>query len=170
MRRSGGRPPPIFESWNAEWTRRAASAAAASSTTNEMFSSEEPWAMAMTLMRDEARAEKTRAATPGVPAMPRPTTAITATPRRALTPSTRPLPISSRKAFSRAATARADSASGSVKPMELSEEDWKMVETDTPSSWTAAKVRAAMPGTPMRPLPATVTRAWPRIVARAFTG
>ena len=63
---------------------------AASSTTKEMLSSEEPWAMAMTLTRPEARAEKTRAATPGVPAIPRPTTAITATPRRELTPSTRP--------------------------------------------------------------------------------
>ena len=90
MRRSGGWPPPIFASWNAEWTRRAASAAWASSTTNEMLSSDEPCAMAMTLTRPEARAEKTRAATPGVPAIPRPTTAITATPRRAVTPSTRP--------------------------------------------------------------------------------
>ena len=111
-RRSGGRPPPIFESWKAAWTRRAASAACASSTTNEMLSSEEPCAIAMTLMRPAARAEKTRAAMPGVPAIPRPTTAITATPRRELTPSTRPARISSRKARSSAATARAASALG----------------------------------------------------------
>ena len=42
--------------------------------------------------------------------------------------------------------------------IELSDEDWKMVETERPASWMAEKVRAAMPGTPMRPLPATVTR------------
>jgi hypothetical protein len=126
--------------------------------------------MAITLTRPDARAEKTRAATPGVPAIPRPTTAMTATPRRELTPSTRPAASSSRKARSRAATARSASDPGRVKPIELSEDDWKIVETDTPAAWIAAKVRAAMPGTPMRPLPATVTSAWPRIVARAFTG
>jgi hypothetical protein len=45
-----------------------------------------------------------------------------------------------------------------------------MVETDTPSACNASKVRAAMPGTPISPLPATVTSACPRIVASAFTG
>ncbi len=126
--------------------------------------------MAITLTRPEARAEKTRAATPGVPAIPRPTTAMTATPRLELTPSTRPARSSSRKACSSAATARSASAPGRVKPIELSDEDWKMVDTDTPAAWIAAKVRDAMPGTPMSPLPATVTSAWPRIVASAFTG
>ena len=66
--------------------------------------------------------------------------------------------------------ARSDSASGSVKPIELSDEDWKIVETETPAACTAANVRAAMPGTPIRPLPATVTSAWLRIVASALTG
>ncbi len=87
-----------------------------------------------------------------------------------MTPSTRPAAISSRKARSRAATARSASAPGRVKPIELSEDDWKIVETETPAAWIAANVREAMPGTPIRPLPATVTRAWPRIVASAFTG
>ncbi len=54
--------------------------------------------------------------------------------------------------------------------MELSDEAWKIVETESPSAWTAAKVRAAMPGTPIIPFPATVTSAWPLIVASAFTG
>ena len=45
-----------------------------------MFRSDEPWAMATTLMCAEASAENTRAAMPGVPAMPSPTTAITAIP------------------------------------------------------------------------------------------
>ncbi len=66
--------------------------------------------------------------------------------------------------------ARAASAAGRLKPIELSEEDWKIVDTERPAAWIAPNVRAAMPGTPMRPLPATVTRAWPRIVASAFTG
>ena len=57
-----------------------------------------------------------------------------------------------------------------MKPIELSDEDWKIVETERPSAWIAANVRAAMPGTPIRPLPATVTSAWSRIVASAFTG
>jgi hypothetical protein len=57
-----------------------------------------------------------------------------------------------------------------VKPIELSEEDWKIVDTERPSAWMAAKVRAAMPGTPMRPLPATVTSVCFRIVASALTG
>ena len=67
-------------------------------------------------------------------------------------------------------TARAASLSGRVKPMELSELAWKMVDTESPAACTAPKARAATPGTPMRPLPATVTRAWPLIVANAFTG
>ena len=45
-----------------------------------------------------------------------------------------------------------------------------MVDTDRPAACTAAKVRAAMPGTPIIPLPATVTSAWPRMVASALTG
>ena len=168
--RARARPPPIFDSRNAEWTARAASPTCVSSTTNEMFSSEEPCAIAITFTLCAASAPNTRPAMPGVPAMPRPTTATTATPRRAVTPSTSPAAISSRNADSRARTARAASASGSVKPIELSDEDWKMVDTDTPAAWTDANVRAAMPGTPMRPLPATVTSACPRIVASAFTG
>ena len=57
-----------------------------------------------------------------------------------------------------------------MNPIELSEEDWKIVETESPVAWIAPNVRAAMPGTPIRPLPATVTRACSRIVASAFTG
>ena len=45
-----------------------------------------------------------------------------------------------------------------------------MSETEIPSRWSAAKVRAAMPGTPSMPLPVTVTSAWPEIAESAFTG
>ena len=57
-----------------------------------------------------------------------------------------------------------------MKPIELSDDAWKIVETERPSACTAANVRAAMPGTPIMPLPATVTSAWPGRVASAFTG
>ena len=67
-------------------------------------------------------------------------------------------------------TARSASASGSVKPIELSDDAWKIVETDSRSASTAANVRAAMPCTPTMPLPATVTIAWPRTIASALTG
>ncbi len=126
--------------------------------------------MATTLTPPAARAENTRAAMPGAPAIPLPTTATTLIPLRVVTPSMRPAPSSSRKAFLSAATARAASASGRVKPIELSDEAWKMVDTERPSTCTASKVRAAIPGTPTMPFPATVTRAWPLTVARAFTG
>ncbi len=82
----------------------------------------------------------------------------------------RPPAISSRKARRRLATARSASASGSVKPIELSDEPWKIVETDRRSASTAANVRAAMPCTPTMPLPATVTTACFGSTATAFTG
>ena len=168
--RDGARPPPIFDNWKALWTLRAAIAASAPATTNEMFRSDDPWAMATTLMPLVSSAVKTRAAMPGVPAMPSPTTAMTATSRVAETPSMVPLAISSRKARRRLATARSASVSGSVNPIELSDEPWKMVETDSRSASTAANVRAAMPCTPTMPLPATVTTACFGSTATAFTG
>jgi hypothetical protein len=164
------RPPPILASWNASWIRRAASAAWSARTTNEMFRSDEPCATAITLSPARASAVNTRAAMPGVPAMPSPTTAMTATSVRDATSSTSPLASSSLNARRSACTAGPASAAGSVNPMELSDEAWKMVDTDSPAACTAANVRAAMPGTPIMPLPETVTTAWPRMVASAFTG
>ena len=135
-----------------------------------MFRSEEPCAIATTLRPPASSAEKTRAAIPGVPAMPSPTTAITAIPLRAVTPSISPVSISWRKTRLTLATARSASDSGTVKPMELSDEPWKMVETDSRSASTAVNVRAAMPCTPTMPLPATVTTAWAGRRASALTG
>ena len=94
---------------------------------------------------------------PGAPAMPSPTTATTAMPGRAVTLSMRPARSSSRNAARRLLTARSASPSGSVKPIELSDEAWKIVDTDSRSESTATNVRAAMPWTPTMPLPATVT-------------
>jgi hypothetical protein len=122
-----------------------------------MFRSEDPWAIATTLMRPDASAEKTRAAIPGVPAMVSPTMASTAIPGRAVTSSISPLAISAANAFLMLVTARSASVSGSVKPIELSDDAWKIVETDSRSVSTAVNVRAAMPWTPTIPLPATVT-------------
>src|SRR5205807_2560991 len=55
-------PPPIFESWNAACTARWARGASLAATTSERFSSEEPCAVAITLIRASASAENTRAA------------------------------------------------------------------------------------------------------------
>ena len=167
---AGARPPPIFDSWNAVWTRRAASVAWSVVTANEMLRSDEPCAIATTLMPPDESAEKTREAMPGAPAMPSPTTATTAMPGRAVTLSMRPSSSSSRNAARRLLTARSASPSGSVKPIELSDEAWKIVDTDSRSESTATNVRAAMPWTPTMPLPATVTIAWPRTMAIALTG
>ena len=57
-----------------------------------------------------------------------------------------------------------------MKPIELSDEAWKIVETESRSDSTAENVRAAIPCTPAMPLPATVTIAWPRTMASALTG
>ena len=59
--------------------------------TNEMLRSDDPCAIATTLMPAAESEENTRAATPGVPTMPSPTTATTAMPGRAVTLSMRPL-------------------------------------------------------------------------------
>ena len=96
------------ESWNAAWIRRCASPACRASTTTEMLSSELPCAMATTLILAAASAEKTPAAMPGVPCMPRPTTATVAMPVLTSTPSISPRPISpanSRSRLSRASVA-----------------------------------------------------------------
>jgi len=78
---------------------------------------------------------------------------------RALTLSMTPLASSSLNAARTAWTPRAASLSGTVKPMELSDDAWKIVDTDNRSASTAVNVRAAMPCTPTIPLPATVTMA-----------
>ena len=140
-------------------------------TANEMLRSDEPCAIATTLMPPAASAENTRAATPGAPTMPSPTTATTAMPARAVTLSMRPLASSSRNARAHGARPRGPPrASGSVNPIELSDDAWKIVDTDSRSASTAANVRAAMPWTPTMPLPATVTIACPRTIASALTG
>ncbi len=86
-------PPPIFESWKAPCTARCAAPASLAATTNEMFSSEEPCAMATMLIFASASAEKTRAAIPRCPCMPRPTTATVARPECASTLSISPRAI-----------------------------------------------------------------------------
>jgi hypothetical protein len=149
---------------------RRAAAVCLASTTAETFSSELPWAIAMTLIRASARAPKMRAAMPGVPYIPRPTTTTVAAPRRSSTPSISSRAISSWNVSSRAARARSASPSGTLKQIECSDEAWLMSDTEIPARCIAPKVRAAMPGTPSMPLPVTVTSAWPGIADSAFTG
>src|SRR5207245_11448947 len=66
--------------------------------------------------------------------------------------------------------ARSALSSGTLKQIECSDDAWLMRETDMPSWCTAAKVRAAMPGTPSIPLPVTVRSAWWGMAERAVTG
>ena len=61
-------------------------------------------------------------------------------------------------------------APGTEKQIDCSDDDWEISETLMDSSNSAAKVRAAMPGTPSIPLPETVSRACPGIADSAFTG
>ena len=123
-------PPAIRESWKAACTRRCASAASAASTTTEMLSSEEPWAMATTLIPPAASAENTPAAMPGVPCMPRPTTAIVAMPGLTSTPSISPRAISPRNSRSSATRASSANGSGTLKQIECSDDAWEMSETE----------------------------------------
>ena len=107
---------------------------------------------------------------PGVPCMPSPTTAIVAMPGATSTPSISPRAISDRNSRSRLSRASAAAASGTLKQMECSDEAWEMSETEICRACSAAKVRAAMPGTPSMPLPVTVTSAWPMAAVSALTG
>src|SRR5688572_32614540 len=120
-----------------------------------MLRSDDPCAMATTLMPPASSAVNTRAEMPGVPAMPSPTTATTDICVRALTPSIQPCAISSRRPCFRHATARVAWLSGAMQPIELSEDAWKIVDTDNTSELTYVKMRAAKPGTTTMPRPAT---------------
>jgi len=163
-------PPAMRESWNAAWMRRCASAACRASTTTEMLSSELPCAIATTLIFAAASAVNTAAATPGVPCMPRPTTATVAMPRLSSTPSISPRPISAVNSRSRLSRASVASPSGTLKQIECSDDACEISETDICRSCSAWKVRAAMPGTPSIPLPVTVTSACPPAAVSALTG
>ena len=145
--RSGGRPPPIFASWKAEWTTRAASAAWSSSTTKEMLSSDEPWAMAITLMPPGGEGGEDPggdAGGAGHPAADHRDDGQPGSGGHAVDETGGELHLEGRPRAP--VRARSASAPGTVKPIELSDDDWKIVETDSPASWMAENVRAAMPG------------------------
>src|SRR5256712_3741858 len=107
---------------------------------------------------------------PGVSAMPSPTTTRVARPVRASTPSISCRAISRWNVCSRLRRARCALSSGTLKQIECSDEAWVMSDTEIPSWCTAAKVRAAMPGTPSMPLPVTVSSACFGMAESAFTG
>src|SRR6266511_3390164 len=75
---AGDSVPCEEELRNSSWIARTAFAWSASWTQNEMFSSLEPCAIAITLTPARTTAPNTRAATPGVPRIPSPTAATTA--------------------------------------------------------------------------------------------
>ena len=135
-----------------------------------MFSSDEPWAMATMLTLASASARNTRAAIPGCPAIPMPTTASVDSPARASTASISSRAISSRNSSASRVRARLAAVSGTEKQIDCSDDDCEMSDTLIDSSNRAANVRAAMPGTPSMPLPWTVMRACPGMAESAFTG
>ena len=102
-----------------------------------------------------ASAENTRAAMPGCRPCRGPTTATVAMPGLhldAVDLAARDLVGErARQALARRACA---ACSGTVKQIDCSDDDWVMSETEIPRWCSAAKVRAAMPGTPSMPLPA----------------
>ena len=102
--------------------------------------------------------------------MPKPTTTNVASPVRASTPSISCRAISRWNVSSRLRRARWALSSGTLKQIECSDDAWVISETEIPSWCTAAKVRAAMPGTPSIPLPVTVSSAWPGMAESALTG
>ena len=135
-----------------------------------MLRSLAPCAIARTLMRLRASASKSRAATPGVPAMPSPTTASTAMSRSALTSCTWPRSSSRAKASLSSDTARSAWRASTTQQIECSEEPCEIITTEIPARCSAANTRSAVPGTPIMPAPSTLTSAsWP-IAVMPLTG
>ncbi|MDL1885946.1 ABC transporter substrate-binding protein [Anaerolineae bacterium CFX8] len=127
-------------------------------TTNEMLHSDDPCAMAMTLMPRSPITENTRPATPGVPRIPAPTAVIITT-----------FSSTSTRSMSRRASSAASSASIASRTFRAvlsvtrkqklcSDDDCEIIRMLAPACALARKVRPAMPGTPIIPLPLTVSR------------
>jgi hypothetical protein len=160
----------IRSSWNSRCSACRARAVSSSRTASVMFSSDEPWAMATTLIRSRATAAKVRAAMPGAPRMPRPTTATSEIPFSARTVSTSRVASSGAKASRSARVAWSASVSGTTKQMLDSLDAWLIMLTEWPAWASAVNVRAATPGTPIMPLPSTETSACRGIAVSALTG
>ncbi len=163
-------PPPILSSRNAECTARCAAAALPSSTTTEMFSSDAPWAIAITFTCASAIAAKRRAATPRVPDIPRPTIATIARSARTSMPSISSRSSCSENAARNASLAARAEALGTTRQIECSEDACEMSATETPTRSSAPNARAAMPGTPTMPSPEILMIACAPIAVIARTG
>ena len=85
-------------------------------------------------------------------------------------PSISPRAIWSRNSSASRSRARPAAPSGTEKQIDCSDDDCEMSETLIPWWWSASNVRAAIPGTPSMPLPATVSSAWPLTAESALTG
>ncbi len=85
-------------------------------------------------------------------------------------PSISPRAICSRNSSVRRSRARRAAPSGTEKQIDCSDDDCEMSETLIPSTCSASNVRAAIPGTPSMPFPATVSSAWPPTAESALTG
>ena len=139
-------------------------------TMKEILRSEDPCAMAMTFTCASAIQPSTRAATPGVLAMPEPTTATVETPSNTSTESISFRSSSIANAARNSFSASVAAPSGTVKQIECSELACEISDTEIPACANAPNVRAAIPGTPSIPFPATVTSACAVIAESARTG
>ena len=136
----------------------------------EMFRSDAPCAIMRTFTPARPSESNSCAETPGLPAMPSPTTASAATPLLTVT-SLIWRATSSRANASRTARS-ADTASPSrmVQQIECSDDPWLIITTDTPAWCSASNARAAVPGTPIMPAPSMFRMARPLKVVTPFTG
>ena len=119
-----------------------------------MFSSDDPWAIIITLTPLDATAEKTLAAIPGDPFIPAPTTARTETSGSTLTPAF--IPTCERPSDS-AEAARSRELFLTTALMLDSDTLCDIISTFTPALPSNSKILAAVPGLPTRVSPETVT-------------
>src|SRR5258708_636065 len=146
-------------STNSRWAARTAISECASSTTKDIPNSVEPCAIAITLTPLAPMQLNNRPATPGVPAMPAPTTVTIATGVRDTTASTSVVECWSTNCLRRTVSTLPRSVPGITKHILLSDEACEIIST-FPCTWaTALNTRAAAPTTPDIPTPCTVTSA-----------
>ncbi len=147
-----------------------ARAPCSSGITAEIERSLDPCAMATTLQSRSPSAPKSAPATPGWWRMPSPIRLRIDSSRRSATASIRPAARSAAKARSSRSAAVSALSCATQTEMAHSLEPWVMRTTLISRAASAAKTRAAIPGTPRMPGPETSSSAAPRISERPRAG
>ena len=135
-----------------------------------MLRSDAPCAIARTFTPARARAENSRAATPGEPAMPSPTTASVVMPGVALTSTSWPAVTSRENVCRRWSRAAYASRSWTTQQIECSELPCEIITTEIPASRKAPNARSAVPGTPIIPAPSMLMSARPEKIVTPLIG